>query len=67
MTSEMDVGSMAVEAEPFCQYSVTCYCHVTDGSREGVYRMMSDMEVCMKQRCGIEFLQVEKMTPIDIH
>ena len=22
--------------------------------------MMSDMEVCMKQRCGIEFLHVEK-------
>ena len=30
-------------------------------------RMESDMEVCMKQRCVIEFLHVEKMTPTDIH
>ena len=27
-------------------------------------KMASDMEV---QRCGIEFLHVEKMAPIDIH
>ena len=27
----------------------------------------SDMEVCMKQRCVIEFLHVEKMVSIDIH
>ena len=26
-----------------------------------------DVEVCMKQRCVIEFLHVEKMTPTDIH
>ena len=30
-------------------------------------KMASDMEVCMKQRCLIEFLRVEKMVPIDIH
>ena len=30
-------------------------------------RMVSDMEVRMKQRCGTEFLHVEKMSPIDIH
>ena len=30
-------------------------------------RMVSDMEVHMKQRCGIEFLHAEKMAPIDIH
>ena len=29
--------------------------------------MVSDMEVWMKQRCGIEFLHAEKMAPIDIH
>jgi len=39
---------------------------------EGKYdKMMSDLEVCMKQRCGkmcgIEFLHVEKMAPTDIH
>jgi len=27
----------------------------------------SDMEVCMKQRCVIEFLHAEKIAPIDIH
>ena len=27
----------------------------------------SEIEVLMKQRCGTEFLHVEKMAPIDIH
>jgi len=31
--SELDAGGMAVEIEPFCQYSITFCCHVTDGSR----------------------------------
>ena len=30
-------------------------------------KMVSDMEVQMKQRCGTEFFHVEKMTPTDIH
>ena len=30
-------------------------------------KMASDMEVCMKQRCVIEFLHVEKNAPNDIH
>ena len=30
-------------------------------------RMQSDMEVYIKQRCGTEFLHVEKMTSIGIH
>jgi len=30
-------------------------------------KMASDIEVCMKQRCVIEFLHVEKITPNDIH
>ena len=30
-------------------------------------RMASDMEVHLKQRCGIECLHVEKMAPTDIH
>ena len=30
-------------------------------------RMVSDMEVHMKQRCEIEFLHVENMAPIYIH
>jgi len=31
------------------------------------YRMASDMEVCVKQRYGIEFLHVEKIVSTDIH
>ena len=30
-------------------------------------KMASDMEVCMKQRCVIEFLHAEKIAPNDIH
>ena len=30
-------------------------------------RMVSDMGVCMKHRCVIEFLHAEDMAPIDIH
>ena len=30
-------------------------------------KMVSDMEVCMKQRYVIEFLHAEKMAPNDIH
>ena len=59
--SEVDVGGMAVEVEPSQQYSFTFCCHVTDGST-----VVSDMEVCMKERCVIEFLHVEKVAPIEI-
>ena len=30
-------------------------------------KMVSDMEVHMKQKRGTEFLHVEKIAPIDIH
>jgi len=30
-------------------------------------KMASDMEVCMKQRCVIEFLHAKKIAPNDIH
>jgi hypothetical protein len=30
-------------------------------------KMASDMEVLTKQRCGFEFLHVEKIPPVDIH
>ena len=29
--------------------------------------MVSDMEVCMNQRCVTEFLHAEKIAPTDIH
>ena len=30
-------------------------------------RMVSDMEVCVKQRCGIEFLHAAEIAPVAIH
>jgi len=36
MTSEVDVGGMAIEAEPSHQYFTTFCCCVTDGSRRAV-------------------------------
>ena len=60
---EVDVGGMAVEAEP----SITCCCCVTDSSRGTVWQNGADMEVCMKQRYGIVLLCEQKMAPSDIH
>ena len=51
-TSRVDVGGTAVEAEPSCQYAVTCWCCVTDGSRgalwqNGVWhRSVDEAKVC---------------------
>ena len=56
MTSEANVGGMAVEVEPSHQYPITCCCRVTDGSRGA-----SDMEVYMKQKCVIELLHTERI------
>ena len=36
MTSEADVGHLAIEVEPSHQYSITFCCHETDGSRGAV-------------------------------
>ena len=55
--SEVDVGGIAVEAEPSHQYPITFCCCVTDGNRG------ADVEVRMKQRCATEFLNVENITP----
>ena len=30
-------------------------------------KVVSDMEVHIKQRCGIGFLHVEKIAPVDVH
>ena len=35
---EADAGSMAVEVEPSHQYSISCCCHVTDGSRGAAWQ-----------------------------
>ena len=34
--SEVNIGGMAVEVEPSCQYAFPCCRHVTDGSRRAV-------------------------------
>ena len=66
MMSEVGVGDMAVQVEPPHQYPITC-CLVTDGSRGAVWKIASDMEVCVIQRCGTEALHVEKIAPTDIN
>ena len=58
-TSEADAGGMVVETERPHRYPVTFYCHVTDGSKGAVWKMVSDMEVPVMQRCGTEFLHME--------
>ena len=66
--SEADVGGAAVGAEPAHQYSIMCYCCVTDGSREAIWHNGSDMEARMKQMYVTEFLHTEKKpVHIDIH
>ena len=53
--SEVHAGDMAVKAEPPCQHFVTfCCCMAAEGHSD---RLVSDMEVWMKQRYETEFLQ----------
>ena len=35
--------------------------------KDGNDKVTSDMKVCMKQRCVMEFLREEKVAAIDIH
>ena len=67
MTSGADVSGTAVEVEPLHQCSITFYCCATNGSRGNADKMVSDVEVWMKQRCVTEFLHAEKMAPAGIH
>ena len=61
--SEADGGGMAVEAELSDQYSIIFCCHRLLQSG----KMISDMEVQMKQRSITELLYAEKNAPTDIH
>ena len=36
-------------------------------AEEQTDKLVPDMEVHMKQKCGIEFLHAEKFVPVDIH
>ena len=64
--SETDVGGMAGEVA-FLQYSIIfCGC-TTDDSRRVIWQIGIWHEVCMKQKCVIEYFQAEKLALIDIH
>ena len=54
MISEVDVGNMAVGAEPFHQYPITCCCCGTDDSRAADWQNGTEMEVHLKQRHAFE-------------
>ena len=58
-TTEAD-GGMAVEVEPshnILLHSVAVQQMAAEGQSD---KMASDMEMQMKQRCGVEFLRAEK-------
>ena len=59
MTSAVDVGHMAVEAEPSQQYSVVSV------QQMAAIKMTSVMAVNMKQSCVTEFLLVEETALTD--
>jgi len=58
---------MAVQAEPSYQYSFTCWCCVTDGSRGAVWQHDIWHEVHTKQMHGIKFLHAENVAPTNFH
>ena len=63
LTSEADVGGMAVEVEPSTQYFVSFCCCGTDGSSGAgglSNKMAFNMKVRMKQKRGTEFPHAEK-------
>jgi len=64
--SETNVGGTAAKAEPSHQYSITCCCCVTGGSIGGQSdTVVSDLEMHMEQRGGLEFLHADKIAPVD--
>lgn len=66
MMSEVDDGAIAVEVGPSYQYSITCCCCVTGGSIGGQSdTVVSDLEMHMEQRGGLEFLHADKIAPVD--
>ena len=58
---------MAVEVEPSSQYPLHFVAVGQMAIEEQSDKIVSDMEVCMKQKWVTEFLHVEKMTSVDIH
>ena len=66
--SDVDVGGIAVEVEPSCQYSITFCCCVTDGSRGAVQQNGVWHGSAYEEKvCNLtEFLCAEKIALIDI-
>jgi len=65
--SEVDVGSMAVEAEHSTNTLSLVVAMWQMAAEEQPNKMVSDMEVHMKQKCVLHFLHMEEMAPTDIH
>jgi len=57
---------MAAEVEPSQQLQLQFVAMQQTAAEGQSDKMMSDMEVRMKQRCVIGFLRAEKMAPINI-
>jgi len=65
MTIDADVGDMRLNLPTNIPlHFVVMLQMAAEGSS---HRIVSDMEVCMKQRCVIKFLHVEKIPPFHIH
>jgi len=64
--SEADVGGMAEEIEPSCQYAIKFCCCVADGTRRAVWQMVSQKHVWRKG-VQINSCMLEKIAPIDIN
>ena len=64
---EVDVCGMPVEVEPSYQYPLHFVAVGQMAIEEQSDKIVSDMEVCMKQRYVTEFLHAEKKAPSDIH
>jgi len=58
---------MAVEGEPFHQYSIPFCCHPIDDSRVQSGRMAPGMEGRMEERRVIEFLHEKNTAPTNAH
>ena len=67
MISEVDVGGMAAEVEPFWQYSISCCCRVTDGSRGALWQSRVWHGSVYKKKLDTEFCHVEKKALTDIY
>jgi len=58
-------GAKSVEDESSHQYSVI-FCWYATSAEEQSDKMMPDMKVHMKQRCGTELLHAEKTAPLTV-